>query len=78
MYGKAFDVDDKVLDKDFVLPIGKAKIQREGRIIPFLCTAHSIILLGKHVTVISYSRRVGNCLEVAEQLAKDGIEVEVG
>lgn len=30
MYGQSFDLSEKVLDKDFVLPIGKAKIQREG------------------------------------------------
>jgi pyruvate dehydrogenase E1 component beta subunit len=27
LYGTTFDVDDKVLDQDFVLPIGKAKVQ---------------------------------------------------
>lgn len=61
MYGKTFELDDKVMDKDFVLPFGKAKVQREG----------------KHVTLVSYSRRVGTCLEVAEELAKEGIECEV-
>jgi pyruvate dehydrogenase E1 component beta subunit len=30
MYGVAFDVPEKVLDKDFLIPIGKAKIEREG------------------------------------------------
>ena len=30
MYGIEFTVDDNVMDKDFVVPIGKAKIQREG------------------------------------------------
>lgn len=30
MYSQAFDVSDHVLDKDFLLPIGKAKIMREG------------------------------------------------
>lgn len=30
MYGKTFELDDKVMDKDFVIPFGKAKIQREG------------------------------------------------
>lgn len=28
MYGVTFDVSDAVLDKDFVIPIGKAKIER--------------------------------------------------
>jgi pyruvate dehydrogenase E1 component beta subunit len=31
MYGKAFPVSDAILDKDFLLPIGKAKIMREGK-----------------------------------------------
>ena len=30
MYGKEFEVDDNVLGKDFVVPIGKAKIQKPG------------------------------------------------
>lgn len=30
MYGRSFEVDDKVMDSDFVLPIGKAKVEREG------------------------------------------------
>ena len=40
MYGVAFEVDDKVLQNDFVLPIGKAKIQRPGRDLTIV--AHSI------------------------------------
>merc|ERR1719410_1391728 len=31
LYGTAFDVDDAVMESDFVLPIGKAKIQRQGK-----------------------------------------------
>jgi len=61
MYGETFEVPDSVLDKDFVLPIGKAKVQREG----------------KHVTIVSFSRDVGKALKAADVLAKDGIEVEV-
>lgn len=51
-----------MLDKDFVLPIGKAKVMREG----------------KHVTLVSFSKMVGYCLKAAEQLAKEGIDCEVG
>ncbi|HEX7650574.1 MAG TPA: alpha-ketoacid dehydrogenase subunit beta [Noviherbaspirillum sp.] len=43
------------------IPIGKAKVVREG----------------SHVTVISYSRTVHDALAVAEKLAKDDISVEV-
>ncbi len=58
MYGRSFDVPK--LD-DHVLPIGKARIVREGA----------------DVTIVSYSIGVGVSLEAAEQLAKDGIEAEV-
>jgi len=61
MYGTAFDVSDEVMSPDFVIPIGKAKIEREG----------------KHITLISYSKFVGTCLEAAEELKKLGIEAEV-
>ena len=30
MYGQTFTVDDKVMKDDFVLPIGKAKIEKAG------------------------------------------------
>ncbi|WP_137898622.1 pyruvate dehydrogenase complex E1 component subunit beta [Sphingomonas sp. 2SG] len=58
MYGRSFDVPK--LD-DYVLPIGKARIMREG----------------KHVTLVSYSIGVGLALEAAETLAGEGIEAEV-
>eukprot|EP00331_Platyophrya_macrostoma_P014458 CAMPEP_0176414788 /NCGR_PEP_ID=MMETSP0127-20121128/5452_1 /TAXON_ID=938130 /ORGANISM="Platyophrya macrostoma, Strain WH" /LENGTH=326 /DNA_ID=CAMNT_0017794725 /DNA_START=175 /DNA_END=1155 /DNA_ORIENTATION=+ len=61
MYGVEFEVDDKVMDRDFVLPIGKAKIMRPG----------------KHVTITAFARRVGMALEAAEILAKEGIDCEV-
>ena len=46
---------------DWVLPIGKAKVRR----------------VGTGVTLVSYSRMVGFCLQAAEQLAADGIDAEV-
>jgi len=61
MYGKAFPRDDKLMDMDFVLPIGKAKVEREG----------------KDVSIITFSRMVGESLEVAAKLEKEGISVEV-
>jgi pyruvate dehydrogenase E1 component beta subunit len=54
-------VTPEVLDKDFVLPIGKAKVMREG----------------KDVTLVSFSKPVGYCLQAAEELAKEGIDCEV-
>jgi len=61
MYGTAFDVSPEILDKDFVLPIGKAKVMREG----------------KDITVVSHARMVGQCLEAAKKLSAKGIEIEV-
>ena len=58
MYGRSFDVPK--LD-DWVLPIGKARIVREG----------------KDVTLVSYSIGVGVALEAAETLAAEGIDAEV-
>lgn len=61
LYGKSFEVEDYVLDKDFVLPIGKAKVMREG----------------SDVTIIGYGQSVKTCLAAADELAKDGIFAEV-
>ncbi|MEN3747901.1 pyruvate dehydrogenase complex E1 component subunit beta [Sphingomonas sp. HF-S3] len=58
LYGRSFDVP-KV--DDWVLPIGKARIVREG----------------KDVTIVSYSIGVGVALDAAETLAGEGIEAEV-
>jgi len=58
LYGQEFDVPE---DIDWVLPIGKAKVRREGT----------------GVTIVAYSRMVGFALEAAELLARDGIEAEV-
>jgi pyruvate dehydrogenase E1 component beta subunit len=58
VYGRSFDVPD--LD-DHVLPIGKARIVREG----------------KDVTIVSYSIGVGLALDAAASLADEGIDAEV-
>ena len=58
LYGQSFDVPQ--LD-DYVLPIGKARIVREG----------------SDVTLVSYSIGVGVALEAAKTLAGEGIEAEV-
>ena len=59
MYGLEFDIPAE--GDDFVLPIGKAKIQKEG----------------KDVTIVAHSRMVGFALKAAEQLAAEGIDAEV-
>jgi len=61
MYGVPMEMSDEALSEDFLIPIGKAKIEREG----------------KHVTLVSHSRPVGFCLEAAKELAGIGIEAEV-
>jgi pyruvate dehydrogenase E1 component beta subunit len=58
VYGRSFDVPDM---EDYVLPIGKARIVREG----------------KDVTIVSYSIGVGFALEAANTLAGEGIDAEV-
>ena len=58
LYGQSFDVPD---DPDFVLPIGKARIERPG----------------KDVTIAAFSIMVGKALQAADELAKLGIEAEV-
>ena len=61
LYGTPYPVSDEVMGKDFVLPIGKAKIQRPGT----------------HITVVAHSRAVELSLQAAVELAKSGIECEV-
>jgi pyruvate dehydrogenase E1 component beta subunit len=58
LYGQSFDVPKM---DDYVLPIGKARVVREG----------------KDVTLVSYSIGVGVALDAANQLAEQGIDAEV-
>ncbi|KAF6100549.1 pyruvate dehydrogenase E1 subunit beta [Phyllostomus discolor] len=61
MYGVPFELPPEAQSKDFLIPIGKAKIERPGT----------------HITVVAHSRPVGHCLEAATVLSKEGIECEV-
>ena len=58
LYGQSFDVPKL---EDFVLPIGKARVAREGR----------------DVTIVSYSRGMAYALDAAKRLAEEKIEAEV-
>ena len=58
IYGQSFEVPTS---EDFVIPIGRAKIEREG----------------SDVTIIAYSIMVGKALQAAEKLAEEGISAEV-
>jgi pyruvate dehydrogenase E1 component beta subunit len=61
MYGETFEVNDADMNPDFLIPFGKAKIEREGT----------------DITMVAFSRAVGICLKAAEQLAAEGINAEV-
>ena len=58
LYGQTFDVPT---DEDFVTPIGRAKVLREG----------------KDVTITAFSLMCQKALEAADILAGEGIEAEV-
>ncbi len=54
-------VKEELPEKDYVIPIGKARVHREG----------------KHVSVITYAAMVYVAQEAAEILAGEGIELEI-
>jgi 2-oxoisovalerate dehydrogenase E1 component beta subunit len=54
-------IKDEVPEEEYVVPIGKAKVAREGR----------------HVSVITYAAMLYVALEAADILSKQGIELEV-
>lgn len=61
MYGTTFPLSEEARSSDFMIPIGKAKIERAGT----------------DVTITAFSRMVGVALAAAEDLAKEGISAEV-
>jgi pyruvate dehydrogenase E1 component beta subunit len=56
-----YQVRGEVPDGDYVLPIGKSRVQREG----------------KDVTIVTYSKGLELSLKAADELAKEGVEAEV-
>jgi pyruvate dehydrogenase E1 component beta subunit len=58
LYGQSFPVPQA---EDFVLPIGRAKVERPG----------------KDVTIVAFSLMVGMAMKAAEALAAEGIDAEV-
>jgi pyruvate dehydrogenase E1 component beta subunit len=56
-----YQVRGEVPDGDYTTPIGKSKVQREGR----------------DVTIVTYSKMLETSMKAADQLAKEGIEVEI-
>jgi pyruvate dehydrogenase E1 component beta subunit len=61
MHKKIFSRKGPVPEEEYVIPLGKADIKRKGT----------------DVTVITYSIMVFHALEAAEELEKEGIDVEV-
>ncbi|KAI4597572.1 pyruvate dehydrogenase E1, beta subunit [Pestalotiopsis sp. 9143b] len=62
MYGQSFPMSEAAQKDDFVLPFGKAKIERAG----------------SDLTIVTVSRCVGQALTAAEALKKNyGVEAEV-
>jgi len=60
-YNYSFPLSEEAASPDYVLPIGKAHIERAGT----------------DVTIVSFSRALMDCLKAAETLAKEGINAEV-
>ncbi|NCT40867.1 MAG: pyruvate dehydrogenase complex E1 component subunit beta [Alphaproteobacteria bacterium] len=58
LYGATHEVPT---DEDFVIPLGRAKIERSG----------------SDVTIVAFSIMVGKALEAAAKLAEEGIDAEV-
>jgi len=61
LYGVSFPMSAEAMSDNFLLPIGKAKVEREGT----------------DVTIVAHSRMVSHSLDAAEALAKEGIKAEV-
>merc|ERR1711862_966552 len=61
LYNTTFELSEEAQDPDFVIPIGKAKIEREG----------------SDLTIVTFQRMVGESLEAAKILEKEGISCEV-
>ncbi|MBO6571501.1 MAG: pyruvate dehydrogenase complex E1 component subunit beta [Balneola sp.] len=58
MYGLKGEVSD---EEDYIIPIGKGKIKREG----------------EHVTLVAHGKMYHLAVQAAKELAKDGVECEI-
>lgn len=61
LYGTEFPMSDEAQSSDFVIPFGQAKVEKEGT----------------DVSIVTFSKCVGDSLEVAKALEGEGISVEV-
>ncbi len=56
-----YGLSGEVPEEDYLIPLGKAEVKRQGN----------------DITIITYSRSVNHALKVAEDLEKDGIDLEI-
>lgn len=56
-----YRVKGPVPEGEYTIPLSSSDVKREGR----------------HATIVTWGRMVGRCLEVADSLAKEGIELEI-
>lgn len=61
MYGVSFPMSQEAMSDNFLVPIGKCKVEREG----------------SDVTIVAHSKMVTHSLEAADALAKEGVKAEV-
>jgi len=61
MYGISFPMSAEAMSDNFLLPIGKCKVEREGN----------------DLTIVAHSRMVSHSIDAADMLAKEGIKAEV-
>ena len=61
LYGTEFEMSEEAQGADFTVPIGKAKVEKEG----------------SDVTIVTFSRMVGYALDAAALLSEQGIDAEV-
>jgi len=61
LYNASYPLSPEAQSKEFLIPLGKAKIEKEGQ----------------HCTIVTFSRMVQTSLDAAAELEKEGISVEV-
>jgi len=61
MLNEIFEVDEKVMGMDYLAPIGKLRVMKEG----------------KDVTIVGYAKVLRTVMKAAAELEKEGISCEV-
>lgn len=61
MYGVSFPMSQEAMSDNYLIPIGKCKVEREG----------------SDVTIVAHSKMVTHSMEAADALSKEGIKAEV-